>query len=45
MSDSLPVETPTDSDSTSSDDSGDAVFDPDLYKEDWDRMDVSPFTI
>ena len=45
MSDSLPIETPTDSDSTSSDDSGDADFDPDLYEEDRDRMDASPFTI
>ena len=45
MSDSRPIETPTDSDSTSNDDSGDADFDPDLYEEDRDRMDVSPFTI
>ena len=45
MSDSLPIETPTDSDSTSNDNSGDADFDPDLYEEDRDRMDASPFTI
>lgn len=43
MCDSLPVETPTDSDSTSSDESGDADFDPDLYEEDRDRMDASSF--
>ena len=43
MGDSLPVETSIDSESTSSDDSGDADFDPDLYEEDRDRMDVFPF--
>ena len=44
MSDSLPVETSTDLECTSSDDDcGDADFDPDLYKQDRDRMDASPF--
>ncbi|XP_057545943.1 uncharacterized protein LOC130824937 [Amaranthus tricolor] len=33
---------PSDSDSTSSDDSGDADFDPDRYIEDQDRLDASP---
>ena len=43
MSDSLPVETSADSESTFSDDSGDADFDPDVYEDDRDRMDASPF--
>ena len=43
MSNSLSVETSTDSESTSRDEYGDADFDPDLYKEYWDRMDASPF--
>ena len=40
MNDSLPVETSIDSESTSSNDSGDANFDPDLYEEDrvWMRL-------
>ena len=42
ISDSLSVGTPSDSDSMSSDDSGDADFDPDRYMEDQDRLDASP---
>ncbi|XP_057538125.1 uncharacterized protein LOC130815652 [Amaranthus tricolor] len=44
MSDSLSVKASTDSESTSGDDFGDADFDPDLYEQDRDRMDASPFT-
>ena len=42
MSDSLSVGTPSNSDSTSSDDSGDADFDPDRYVGDQVRLDASP---
>ncbi len=42
MSDSVTIGTPTDPDSTSSDDSGDADFDPERYMEDQDRLDASP---
>ena len=45
LSDSLSVRTLSDSDSTSSDDSGDADFDPDRYMEDQDRLDVSPLFV
>ncbi|XP_057543319.1 uncharacterized protein LOC130821546 [Amaranthus tricolor] len=41
MSDSLSVGTPSDSDSTSSDDSSNADFEPDRYMEDQDRLDAS----
>ena len=42
MSDSLSIGTPSNSDSTSSDDSGDADFDPGRSVEDQDRLDASP---
>ena len=42
LSDSISVGTLSDSYSTSSDDSGDADFDPDRYMEDQDLLDASP---